>query len=277
MKYLLSLFLCLMMGITAPAAHAANSKRVVEVRIASSDKKAGQHSSGTAFLINSENTWLTARHVVEGCKNIYLSSQFATTYTNRRTNNVTKSRFIPAKLKALDSRSDSALLVAEGDFSNKQPQPLTLGKPYQKLKTGDAGFIIGYPKGEHGEVALHFEKSVLAEQAFPNGIIHYEMDKWSIEKRNTATNANQGLSGGPVINHQGAVVGINAAGLNKSRRFLGSSSTVPLDALHAFLKKHRLHRSLSRHPNGFINQLSYKNIGRNMRKNQQVVKVFCER
>ncbi len=256
--------------------HAANSKPI-DVRIPAAQHKPGQNTGGTAFLINSKHVWMTARHVVDDCNAIYLYSQHATTLTSRRTKNVTKSRYVPAKLMAIDSKSDAALLVTESDISNKPTQPLALGKSYKKLMKDDLGFIIGYPKGEHGEVALTFERKVLAEQDFSTGKIRYEMDRWAIKKRNTVSDANQGLSGGPVINRQGAVVGINAAGLNKSKRFLGSSSTVPLDAMMRFLKEHKLHRGLARQPNAYINELSYKSISRNMRKNQQVVKVFCER
>lgn len=276
----LSIFIAFILYIVS-VVHASDiqaaSNKQIEVRIPAAKHKPGQNTGGTAFLINSNRIWMTARHVVDDCKAIYLYSQFATTLTSRRTKNITKSRFVPAKLMAVDSNSDAALLVAQSDLSNKAAQPLALGKSYKKLMKDDLGFIIGYPKGQHGEVALTYEKRVLAEQGFRTGTIRYEMDRWAIKNRNTVSDANQGLSGGPVINRQGAVVGINAAGLNKSKRFLGSSSTVPLDAVMTFLKKHKLHRSLARQPNAYINELSYKSISRNMRKNQQVVKVYCER
>jgi len=247
------------------------------IKIAPSIHKPGQGSSGTAFLINDDNVWLTARHVVEGCKQVYLTSKYASSLTNRRTKNVVKSPYIPAKVIAIDSKSDSAALKLSRDFSNKRIQPLAMAHSQYRMRNGDKGFALGFPSGQHGEIAMTYNARLRAEQPFPGGTIRYDMDNWNIKNRNTVTNQNGGLSGGPIINHQGAVVGINAAGRDQSGRNLGSSSTVTIDSIYNFMKRNRISTGMRRHPNQILNELSYKKASRQMRKDQQVVMVYCQR
>ena len=90
-----------------------------------------QSSSGTAFYLGN-NLWMTARHVINECKEVYLK-------------NDNKNSFIEKIL--IHPNSDLAL------FSNDNliPEKFEIGKEISKI-----AFSAGYPAGNPGDVALEF-------------------------------------------------------------------------------------------------------------------------
>jgi serine protease Do len=87
-------------------------------------------STGTAFSIGDDGAWLTARHVVDGCKSAAIV--------------VADGRGVVARVR-IDPRGDAAILTTEG---GAPALPLGLSEP---LRRGARAFHPGFPQGEPGE------------------------------------------------------------------------------------------------------------------------------
>ena len=90
-----------------------------------------QPSSGTAFSIAGDGRWVTARHVVEGCRRPALV--------------IGGGRALAADVR-LAARADVALLLTEG---GPPALPVAVTAPLYK---GQRAFHPGFPQGHPGEV-----------------------------------------------------------------------------------------------------------------------------
>ncbi|MGZ3377465.1 MAG: S1 family peptidase, partial [Phenylobacterium sp.] len=88
--------------------------------------------AGTAFSISSAGIWVTARHVVEGCRQAAIV--------------VAPGRGVAAGVR-IDPRSETAILTTDGGAPGL---PLGLG---QRLRRGERAFHVGYPQGRPGEAS----------------------------------------------------------------------------------------------------------------------------
>ncbi|WP_292076193.1 S1 family peptidase, partial [Brevundimonas sp. UBA7838] len=88
-------------------------------------------SSGTAFSIAGRGRWVTARHVVEGCRKPALV--------------VGEGRAVAADVR-LAPRADVALLITDG---GPAALPVAVEAP---LRKGQRAFHPGFPQGRPGEV-----------------------------------------------------------------------------------------------------------------------------
>ncbi|HCW50252.1 MAG TPA: serine protease, partial [Brevundimonas sp.] len=88
--------------------------------------------SGTAFSIAGDGRWITARHVVEGCRKPALV--------------IDKTRALAADVR-LAARADVALLLTDG---GPPALPIAAEAPLYK---GQRAFHPGFPQGRPGEVA----------------------------------------------------------------------------------------------------------------------------
>lgn len=143
--------------------------------------------SGTAFAIDGRGHWLTARHVVRGCGEVALQ-------TGPR-QAVRVQEIVP------HPGADVALLKTG---LNAPALPLTSGPLYK----GQDGFHLGYPRGEPGDVygELMGRVKVRGRRSIEPGVLWAEIDR---APRNDLPLG--GLSGGPVLTPEGAVVGVAIA------------------------------------------------------------------
>ncbi|MEO0608379.1 MAG: serine protease, partial [Pseudomonadota bacterium] len=88
---------------------------------------------GTAFAINGQGQWLTARHVVDGCNDVSLL--------------VAPGQYARARTVTVSESSDLALIETE---SSPSPAPINT---QNDLRIGTYGFHVGYPRGRPGEAA----------------------------------------------------------------------------------------------------------------------------
>ena len=146
--------------------------------------------SGTAFSVADDGVWLTARHVVEGCKQVALI--------------VAPGRGVAAKVQ-IDPRGEAAILTTEG---GAPAMPLGLTLP---LKRGDRAFHPGFPQGKAGEVTSR----LLGRE---NLVIHGRGDHtepvlvWAeVGRTDTLVGSLSGLSGAPALDPAGRVIGITIA------------------------------------------------------------------
>jgi len=150
-------------------------------------------TSGTAFSIASSGVWLTARHVLEGCRQAALV--------------IAPGRGVTAQV-SLDDQSDIAVLKTVG---GSNPLPLALDAP---LARGERGFHPGYPHGEPGEAASRMlgRKALIVRGRGERGARPEPAVAWAEAGRTDGLKgALSGLSGAPVLDEAGRVVGLTIA------------------------------------------------------------------
>jgi len=151
--------------------------------------KAGP-SAGTAFSIARSGVWLTARHVVDGCKRMAIVVGPGTGV---------------AVTVRIDPRGEAALLFTEG---GSLPLPMALSEP---LRRGQRAFHPGFPQGAPGEASsrlLGRENLVVRG----TGARTESVLVWAETGRTEGLEGTLGgLSGAPALDSQGRVLGITIA------------------------------------------------------------------
>ncbi|MDB5457959.1 MAG: endopeptidase [Caulobacter sp.] len=146
--------------------------------------------SGTAFSISDDGSWLTARHVVEGCKSAAIV--------------VADGRGVAAKI-TIDPHGDAAILTTEG---GAPAVPMGLDRP---LRRGDRAYHPGFPQGHPGEAAsrlLGRENLVVRGR----GARTEPVLVWAeVGRTDTLKGTLAGLSGAPALDSAGRVIGVTVA------------------------------------------------------------------
>ena len=154
------------------------------------DIKKPKSGVGTAFAIDTKGRWMTARHVVDSCDEVGLDLGGR------------KVLRVEAKVSP---KTDTAILTG-----NWKRLPLA-NDLYNRRQIGERGFFFGFPQGKPGEVV----GSLLARnRMLVRG--RYKSDEailaWSeIGRTRGLLGSLGGLSGGPVLDADGEVIGIVTA------------------------------------------------------------------
>ena len=208
-----------------------------------------QPSTGTAFAIGG-GWWLTARHVADGCDSIGL-------VTGPR-------RATRAQQVVLHPNADIALLSLSLD-----PEPF----PFltEALQRGQDGFAIGFPQGSPGEVHAQLMGRVRLKS-----VGRYRTDEpilaWA-ERRRVPDHlpALGGLSGGPMFNERGQIIGVLVAASERRGRVMTSDpSSVRWLLNQAGLMPDPNARTMDLAVSNFVGQ------GDDLREDLRVTKVICE-
>ena len=169
-----------------------------------------QDSTGTAFAVDGDGTWITARHVVDGCDQVGLLAGI--------------SRAIKVDSVKVSKQSDTAVLTTgwkRKPLATDLTQARTLREP---------GYFFGYPQGRPGEVA----GSLLGRsQLITRGRYNTKeaVLAWAeLGRTRGLTGTLGGLSGGPVFDSDGEVIGVVAAEAPRRGRIftVAPSSVLPL-------------------------------------------------
>jgi serine protease Do len=147
-------------------------------------------AAGTAFSIAGQGRWLTARHVVEGCRRPALV--------------VGGGRAVSADVR-LSPRADIALLITAGG------PPALAVTTTEPLRVGQRAFHPGYPQGKPGEVTSRLlGREVLKVRG--RGQRDEPVLAWAEVGRTEGLEGTlAGLSGAPAMDRRGRVVAMTIA------------------------------------------------------------------
>jgi S1-C subfamily serine protease len=169
---------------------------------------APQEGTGSGFVYDDEGHIVTNYHVVEGAQELLVT--------------LTTGETLEARLVGADAANDLAILHvdAQGDL----PAPLTLADSDQ-LQVGQTTIAIGNPFGLEGTLTTGVVSAL-------RRVIESPQDQRFIgEVIQTDAATNPGNSGGPLLDLQGRVIGINsqivsASGSSSGVGFAISSNTI---------------------------------------------------
>jgi serine protease Do len=153
---------------------------------------------GSGFIISADGFAMTNHHVVDGADEIYVT--------------LTDKREFKARLIGSDRRTDVAVVKIEGaGFPT-----LRFGDP-NRLRVGEWVVAIGSPFGLENTVTA----GIVSAKGRETGDF--------LPFIQTDVAVNPGNSGGPLINMNGEVVGINSQIYSRSGGFQGISFAIPID------------------------------------------------
>jgi S1-C subfamily serine protease len=163
-----------------------------------------QSSTGTAFSLDGRGVWMTARHVADGCSRIFV-------LTGPRVGYLTRSVYLHRTADVAILRTDrGAPHIA---FSRDEP------------RFNQTAYHYGYPKGEPGAVI-----STLIGRATMRARGRYNTNEpvlvWAEKERVPQGDEHLGgISGGPVFDTAGHVIGTTVAGSTRRGRVFTSDMT----------------------------------------------------
>ncbi len=159
-------------------------------------------SMGTGFIISADGYVLTNHHVVDGADEVFVK--------------LADRRELVATVIGSDESSDVALLKVKAT----DLPALQLGES-KTLKRGQWVVAIGSPFG--------FEQSVTAGIVSAVGRTSQATGQQYVPFIQTDVAINRGNSGGPLLNTDGRVVGINSQIFSNTGGFMGVSFAIPIE------------------------------------------------
>jgi len=175
----------------------------------------GGSATGSGFVIDGDGHVITNNHVVEGATNVSVKLGDS-------------EKSYDAEVVGTDPGTDIALLRV--DAPADEFHPLRLGRS-SELEVGDPVVAIGNPFGLDRTVTSGIVSALQRDIQAPNGfsISHVIQTDAAI---------NPGNSGGPLINAEGAVIGINAQiATGGGGGNVGIGFAIPIDTLRANLEQ----------------------------------------
>src|ERR1700678_1653091 len=188
-----------------------------------------QHAVGSGVIVDPNGYIMTNAHVVEGAQRIRVALPLPMSDSGQVPEG--KRRILEARLLGLHKETDLALLKID---DTDLPTLSLVGQ--QRPRVGQLVFAIGSPEGLQNSVTMGVI-SALARQPDPSKPITYIQ---------TDAPINPGNSGGPLVDMNGAVVGINTFILSQGGGSEGLGFSIParvVDFVYHSLRKYgHVHR-----------------------------------
>ncbi len=208
-------------------------------------------ATGTAFSLDGRGVWMTARHVADGCSRIFV-------LTGPRAGYLARSVYIHRTGDVAILRTDrGAPHIA---FTHEEP------------RLNQTAYHYGYPKGEPGAVI-----STLIGRATMRARGRYNTAEpvlvW-VEKERVPDGDEHlgGISGGPVFDTTGHVIGTTVAGsTRRGRVFTSDMSSIRAALERANVTPASEDAATVPHPNA----RNWVEIGSELRRRLTVAKVVC--
>ena len=172
-----------------------------------------QHSTGSGVLLTADGYIVTNSHVVRNARRIQVRVPVdETQLTGHRSVVKPEGRLIDAKVIGQDRESDLAVIRIEG---TGLPH-LQLGDS-DLLRQGELVMAFGNPLGLEGSVSMGIVSSTARQVKPDDPMIYIQTD----------APINPGNSGGPLVNSEGALMGINTFILSQSGGSEGLGFAIP--------------------------------------------------
>lgn len=159
-----------------------------------------QRGEGSGFIVSPDGYILTNAHVVADASDVTVK--------------LTDRREYTAKVVGVDTRSDIAVLKIDA----KNLPTVKIGDP-NKLKPGQWVLAIGSPFGLENSATAGIVSATARALPSDNYVPFIQTD----------VAVNPGNSGGPLLNLNGEVVGINSQIYSRSGGYMGLSFAIPID------------------------------------------------
>ena len=195
-----------------------------------------QHAVGSGVIVDPSGYIMTNAHVVEGAQRIRVALPLPG--DSSRPVPVGKRRILEARLVGVHKDTDLALLKVEDKGNDKDEKDLPTLRllAQQRPRVGQLVFAIGSPEGLQGSVTMGVVSAV-SRQPDPDKPLTYIQ---------TDAPINPGNSGGPLVDMNGAVVGINTFILSTGGGSEGLGFAIPariVDFVYHSLRKYgHVHR-----------------------------------
>jgi len=176
-----------------------------------------RRGAGSGFIIETDGYIMTNHHVVDGADQIIVR--------------LADRREFEAELIGSDQQSDIALLKIDAD----ELPTLAFGDS-KTLRAGEWVVAIGSP--------FNFDQSVTAGIVSAKGRSNNSQQYVPFIQTDVAIN--RGNSGGPLLNLDGEVVGINSWILSSSGGYIGLSFSIPIETARGAVEQLRLHGKVTR-------------------------------
>ncbi|MBO9533680.1 MAG: trypsin-like peptidase domain-containing protein [Solirubrobacteraceae bacterium] len=168
-------------------------------------------STGTGFVVSKDGFIVTNAHVVQGAKEATV--QFGA------------DKAIDAKVQGIDVNSDLAVLKVDPDAHDLEPLDLGTAK---RLKVGDPVVAIGNPYGLDRTLTTGVVSALARKIDGLNGFKITNVIQ-------TDAAINKGNSGGPLLDAQGKVIGVNSQIQTENGGNVGIGFAVPVDKVEQVL------------------------------------------
>lgn len=206
-----------------------------------------QNSVGTAFAVDRRGTFVTARHVIDGCREVSL---------------VRGNRLFQTSVVGAASNRDFAVLSVPGvtvePFSLQETAPAR----------GEDGFMMGYPQGEPADVyATVIGTTTMRSRG--RYTINERVVAWVERERKPAFGGSLGgISGGPVFGENGKIIGTVVAGAPRRGRVYTTNPRV-------FREAGLIQQDNETGASHLLSRDSYANEGARYRRSMQIAQVYC--
>ena len=212
-----------------------------------------QSGSGTAFYVG-ENIWITARHVINDCNEVYLKTG-------------SNNQFIEKIL--IHPNSDLALFK----YKSFDIKSFDISQ-----KISETAFSSGYPAGKPGDAALRLA-GFMAMEARSYSILEKHSIYAVLDKNPKSLLSFGGISGGPAFDEYGLINGVVVAEF-KRRGLLGAVGLNQINWLISASKKEtEFVNNISKEKNNYIKldkiYENYIKIGHELRRNKSISKLIC--
>ncbi len=157
-------------------------------------------AAGTGFIISSDGIIVTNRHVVpSGTTSVSVTLADGTKFDN-----------VQVIGRTSDSSSQDVAFLKIGDLNGKTLIPVTLGDS-SKMQVGDRVIAIGNALGQFQNTVTSGILSGFGRDVTAGDQAGAESDENLTDLFQTDAAINEGNSGGPLVNINGEVIGINTA------------------------------------------------------------------
>jgi serine protease Do len=178
-----------------------------------------QQSIGSGVIVDPEGYIVTNAHVIRGAHRVQVNISAATNDESPDQSLVSgRGRTLEARIVGSDSEIDLALLKVEA--KGLRALPLS---DYNNLRQGDIVFAFGSPEGLKDSVTMGVVSAAARQPDADNPMVFVQSD----------APINPGSSGGPLVNVDGEVVGINTYILTEGGGNEGLGFAIP-SAIVAF-------------------------------------------